>query len=137
MTHLGGISLRGEPSPEGAAGAGWAAVSGDQAELPGPRGGLGAVGGPELAQDVGHVLFHGVEGDHQLLGDARVRGARGQQRQDFQLAGGQLVNQAGHRRGGLPLRRHGACLTTGAQERGQVAGANATGWGSLVSLGGG
>jgi hypothetical protein len=54
------------------------AVSGGQAELPGPRGGLGAVGGPELAQDVGYVLFHGVEGDHQLLGDARVRGARGQ-----------------------------------------------------------
>src|SRR5580693_674373 len=33
------------------------AVSGDQAELPGPRGGLGAVGGAELAQDVGHVLL--------------------------------------------------------------------------------
>jgi hypothetical protein len=78
VTHLGEISLRGEPSPEGATGVGWAAVSGDQAELPGPRGGLGAVGGPELAQDVGHVLFHGVEGDHQLLGDARVRGASGQ-----------------------------------------------------------
>src|SRR5580693_8037966 len=33
------------------------AASGDQAELPGPRGGLGAVGGAELAQDVGHVLL--------------------------------------------------------------------------------
>jgi hypothetical protein len=32
-------------------------VSGDQAELPGPRGGPGAVGGAELAQDVRHVLF--------------------------------------------------------------------------------
>src|SRR6185437_7023932 len=33
------------------------AVSGDQAELPGPCDGLGAVGGPELAQDVCHVLL--------------------------------------------------------------------------------
>src|SRR5487761_1470678 len=37
--------------------AGGGAVSGDQAELPGPRGGLGAVGGADLAQDVGHVLL--------------------------------------------------------------------------------
>ena len=40
--------------------AGWGAVSGDQAKLPGPRGGLGAVGGAELAQQVGHVLFDRV-----------------------------------------------------------------------------
>src|SRR5487761_1388866 len=37
--------------------AGGGAVSGDQAELPGPRGGLGAGGGADLAQDVGHVLL--------------------------------------------------------------------------------
>jgi len=36
-------------------------VSGDQAELPGPRGGLGAVGGAELAQQVGYVLFDRVQ----------------------------------------------------------------------------
>ena len=47
-------------------------VSGDQAELPGPRDGLGAVGGAELAQDVGHVLFDRVERHHQFVGDALV-----------------------------------------------------------------
>jgi hypothetical protein len=40
---------------------GWGAVSGDQGELPGPRGGPGPVGGTELAQDVGHMLFDRVE----------------------------------------------------------------------------
>src|SRR5262249_6818223 len=48
------------------------AVSGNQAELPGPRGGLGPVGGAELAQDVGHVLFDGVERHEQVAGDALV-----------------------------------------------------------------
>ena len=52
--------------------AGWGAVSGDQAELPGPRDGLGAVGGAELAQDMGHVLFDRVERHHQVIGDALV-----------------------------------------------------------------
>jgi hypothetical protein len=33
------------------------------------------------------VLFHRAEGDHELFGNGRVRRARGQQRQDFQLAG--------------------------------------------------
>ena len=47
-------------------------VSGDQAELTGPGGGLGAVGGAELAQDVGHVLFDGVESHHQVVGYALV-----------------------------------------------------------------
>ena len=52
---------------------GWpGAVSGDQAELPGPRDGLGAVGGPELAQDVRHVLFDRVERHDQVMGDALV-----------------------------------------------------------------
>src|SRR5712691_9722891 len=52
--------------------AGRGAVSGDQAELPGPGGGLGAVGGAELAQDVGHVLFDRVERHDQVVGDALV-----------------------------------------------------------------
>src|SRR5215813_10472560 len=52
--------------------AGWGTVSGDQAELPGPRHGLGPVGGAELAQDMGHVLFDRVERHHQLVGDALV-----------------------------------------------------------------
>ena len=56
---------------------GWGAVSGDQAELPRPRDGLGPVGGAELAQDVGHVLFDSVERHHQVVGDALVRLALG------------------------------------------------------------
>jgi hypothetical protein len=41
-------------------------MSGNQAQLPGPRGGLGPVGRAELAQDVGHMLFDRVERHHQL-----------------------------------------------------------------------
>ena len=52
--------------------AGPGAVSGDQVELPGPRGGLGAVGGAELAQEVGHVFFDRVERHDQVVGDALV-----------------------------------------------------------------
>src|SRR3977135_2355015 len=48
------------------------AVSGDQAELPGPCGGLGPVGGAELAQDMGHVLFDRVERHDQVAGDVLV-----------------------------------------------------------------
>src|ERR1700724_844568 len=66
----GGISRRGDPSPEGATGQVGGAVSGDQAELPGPRGGLGPVGGAELAQDVGHVLLDRVERHDKVAGDA-------------------------------------------------------------------
>ena len=51
---------------------GWGAVSGDQAELPGPRDGLGPVGGAELAQDVGDVLLDRVERHDQVVGDALV-----------------------------------------------------------------
>ena len=47
-------------------------MSGDQAELPGPRGGLGAVGGAELAQDVRHMLFDRVGRHKQVAGDALV-----------------------------------------------------------------
>src|ERR1700722_20668801 len=42
------------------------AVLGDQADLAGPRDGLGPVGGAELAQDVGHVLFDCVERHDQV-----------------------------------------------------------------------
>jgi hypothetical protein len=52
--------------------AGRDAVSGDQAELPGPRDGLGPVGGAELAQDVGHVLLDRIERHNQVVGDALV-----------------------------------------------------------------
>ena len=53
-------------------GCGWGAVSGDQAELPSPRGGLGAVGGAEFAQDLGHVLLNRVERHDQDVGDALI-----------------------------------------------------------------
>src|SRR5262245_59620077 len=43
---------------------------GDQAELAGPGDGLGAVRRAELAQQTTDVLFHRVQADHQLLGDA-------------------------------------------------------------------
>src|SRR5215831_18349728 len=48
---------------------GLGAVSGDQAELPGPRDGLGPVGGAELAQDVADVLLDRVERHDQVVGD--------------------------------------------------------------------
>ena len=51
------------PSPEVVA-SGLRAVSGDQAQLPSLRGGLGPVGGAELAQNVGDVLFDHVERHH-------------------------------------------------------------------------
>ena len=68
----GGMLRRGDPSPEGATGPAGGAVSGDQAELPGPRDGLGAVGRAELAQDVGHVRLDRVERHDQVVGDALV-----------------------------------------------------------------
>ena len=92
---------RARPCPRGsAAGAGL----GDQAELAGAGDGLGAVGRAELAQQVADVLFDRVEADHQLRGDPRVRRARRQQHQDFQLAVGQRLDQARHRRGGISPR---------------------------------
>ena len=42
--------------------AGWEAMSGDQAELPGPGDGLGPVGRAELTQDMAYMLLDGVEG---------------------------------------------------------------------------
>jgi hypothetical protein len=49
-----------------------AAVLGDQAKLPRPGDGLGAIGRAELVQDVADVLLDGVEGDHELSGDGPV-----------------------------------------------------------------
>jgi hypothetical protein len=51
-------------------------VSGDQAELPGPRDSLGAVGRPKLAQDVSHVLLDRVERHHQFVGAQAMRPAQ-------------------------------------------------------------
>src|SRR5580693_7662929 len=91
------------PGHGGAArGTGCGVALGDQAELARAGDGLGAVGRAELAQEVAEVLFHGVEADYRLRGDARVRRARGQQRQDFQLAGGQMLGQARHHHGVAP-----------------------------------
>src|SRR5262249_35162690 len=52
--------------------AGREAVAGDGAQLPGSRWGLGAVGGAELAQEVGDVLFDRVQRHDQVAGDALV-----------------------------------------------------------------
>src|SRR5215467_6109308 len=52
-------------------------VLGDQAELACPGNSLGAVGCAEFAQQMTDVLFHGVDGDHQFLSDARVRSPGG------------------------------------------------------------
>jgi hypothetical protein len=62
---------------EGAACAGTVTALGNQAELAGPRDGLGPVGRAELAQDVADVLFGRVEADYEFPGDALVRRARG------------------------------------------------------------
>ena len=48
-------------------------MSGDQAELPGPRGGLGAVVGAELAQQVAYVLFDRVQRHKQFAGRSNQR----------------------------------------------------------------
>jgi hypothetical protein len=53
---------------------------GNHSQVPCPGDRLGTVGGPELAQDVADVLFHRVEGDHQLVRDALVRLPRGDSR---------------------------------------------------------
>ena len=47
-----------------------AGASGDEAELPGPGDGLGAVGRAELAEKMADMLLHGVEGDDELTGMA-------------------------------------------------------------------
>src|SRR6266581_4184752 len=75
---------------------------GDQAQVPCPGDGLGAVGRAQLAQEVADVLFDREDGDEQLAGDGLVRFAGGKHCQHLQLTAGQRVDQAGHfRRGAL------------------------------------
>ncbi len=56
---------------------------------------LGATGGSQLAQQIADVLFRGVQGNHQGVRDVLVRGARGQQAQDFLLTPGQWFGWSG------------------------------------------
>ena len=72
----GGI-FRARTRHQSAGVAGGGAVLGNHSQVPCPGDRLGAVGGAELAQDVADVLFHRVEGDHQLVRDALVRFPRG------------------------------------------------------------
>jgi hypothetical protein len=44
---------------------------------------LGAAAGPELAEEVADVFFHGVQGNHQRLSNLLIGGAGSQQAQDF------------------------------------------------------
>ena len=57
---------RRDPSPEGATGPAGEQCQGTRPSCPGPRGGPGPVGGAELAQDAGHMLFDRVE-RHQVV----------------------------------------------------------------------
>ena len=92
--------------------------------------GLGAVGGAELAQDMGYVLLDRVERHHQVMGDALIRPARGEQPQHLRLAVGQRLGQA-RRRGRESPPRRGVCRVAGAHQRGQVAGVDAASRGQV------
>ncbi len=79
--HAGGTfcgKAAGTTVPAGPPGArqcrwiGCGAGLGDQAESAGPGDGLGAVSRAELGEDVADVLFDGVEGDHEAVGDALI-----------------------------------------------------------------
>src|SRR5215203_32760 len=74
---------------------------GEQAQLPRPGDRFGAVGRAELVENMADVLFDGVEGDDKLLSDPLVLLAVGQQPEHLQLAGGQWLDQARNRRGGV------------------------------------
>jgi hypothetical protein len=58
------------------------------------RGGLGTVGGAELAQDVRRVLLDRVQRDEQLGGHLAVRPAGRKQPQDLELALGEPLDEA-------------------------------------------
>ena len=62
--------------------------------------------------------FDCVEGDHELFGDPRVGLACGEQIEHFDLTGGQLLDQSGHRRrrGGTPTTGRDVVLTEGTQQ---------------------
>ena len=61
----------------------------DRAIAAGDFGGLGAVFGLELGQDVGDVVLDRALADDQAVGDVFVRRALGQQQQHFALAVGE------------------------------------------------
>jgi hypothetical protein len=56
--------------------------------FPGKDRRLGSIGEVKLAQDIAHVAFHCVLADDQLLGDAGVIHALGDQTENFNLARG-------------------------------------------------
>src|SRR5215467_15422267 len=89
-----GWMLRVSGCGEGSLGSAGEAGLGDQPELAGAGGGLGAVGRAELAEQVGDVFFDGGEGDHEVVGDLLVGCAGGEPVQDLRFAGGQRVGQA-------------------------------------------
>src|SRR6266550_6791805 len=62
----GGMLLRGDPSPEGATGQAGVRCQGIRPSWRARVGGLGAVGGAELAQDADHMRFDRVERHHQV-----------------------------------------------------------------------
>ena len=63
----------------------------EQAAAPGDRDGLGAAGGAELGQDVGHVHADGLGADEQLVADLAVAAALGDQREHLLLASGERL----------------------------------------------
>src|SRR5215813_14916534 len=71
---------------EGVFGSAGEAGLGDQPELAGAGGGLGAVGRAELAEQVGDVFLDGGEGDHEVVGDLLVGCAGGEQAQHLSFA---------------------------------------------------
>src|SRR5579872_5891786 len=83
-----GLRIRAAPG-------GCAAGLADQVSLPGAGDRLGAVDRAELGQDVADVPFHGVEGDHEVVGDAAVWLALGQQVQHLPLTRGERIHQVG------------------------------------------
>src|SRR6266699_4590288 len=91
---------------------------GDQAQVPCPGDGLGAVGRAQLAQEVADVLFDREDGDEQLTGDGLVRFAGGKHCQHLQLTAGQRVDQTGHFRRGAG---HGGLAVERLRDPGKMA----------------
>ena len=77
----------------------WSA-SAEQAVAAGDRGRLGAAGGAELAQDVGHVHRDGLGADEELAPDLAVGAALGDQGEDLGLARGQALAKVAGRGAG-------------------------------------
>src|SRR5699024_5870975 len=83
--------------------AAWTRRGLDQALVLGDADGAGPGVDAELGEDIDEVTLHGRLGDEQLLGDLGVRGAGGQELDDFALAPSQLRPRIAH--GGDGLRR--------------------------------